>query len=152
MKPCFGKLVVPNVPVGRWWTGEKVKVITPRVMTCTQTLHKNLSFWTLKSWLLCCWDGTTFSKVEETNTASDWRNTAFNSCILACPTPKCHTTSREAGSEKKAAHRCLVPYWQLCVLRSCSQRMTSSESWILGLDCRCTMYKPHISCTVLLSR
>lgn len=30
MKPCFGKLVIPNVPAGHRWTGEKVKVITPQ--------------------------------------------------------------------------------------------------------------------------
>ena len=30
MKPCFGKLVIPNVPGGHRCIGEKVKVITPQ--------------------------------------------------------------------------------------------------------------------------
>ena len=30
MKPCFGKLVISNVPAGHRWTGEKVKMITPQ--------------------------------------------------------------------------------------------------------------------------
>ena len=30
MKPCFGKLVVPNVTADHQWTGQRVKVITPQ--------------------------------------------------------------------------------------------------------------------------
>ena len=30
MKPCFGKLVVPNVTADHQWTGQRVKVIPPQ--------------------------------------------------------------------------------------------------------------------------